>query len=1182
MYKIYERILCAPPGRVRKFLYVMKLTIFLIFAAIMQVSASSYGQQVSLHRKNAAMEEVLKDIMKQTGYNILWQPDKMKSAKPVNVNFKNLRIEQAFETLMLGQPFSYTIENQTIVIGVKPSSMLDMALDKLKDYWRSIDVKGRVVDENDRAMPGVTVRIKNTGKGVITDENGQFQLSGVAESTDIVISYVGYQPIELKALADLGTIKMQLASKGLDEVTVSTGYQTLPLERSTGSYGIVSQKSLNQRMETNILDRLEGTVPGLYMQNGTVTIRGLSTLYGNQQPLYVVDGFPYEGDLSYINPADVLNVTVLKDAAAASIYGTRAANGVIIITTRLGSARKLHINYNSTLFVTPIPDRSYLNLMNSNEMVDLQQELFNTRHPSYDDNIKRYAQPKAITALYQFEQGEITKTQLDATLNNLRGLDGWNQIENEMLQKMFKQQHSFSASGGSEFNQFSTGIYYIGNRGYNKGTKDEQVNVNLRDQAKIFKWLTADVGIVANLSSVKSKVLGGMDYLYNMPYEVLRNEDGNTVAWNEGKSAYEIARLKGLGLLDETFNPLDQWNNGDFNYNSNYVRLQGGVNVKFMEGLNLDVKYQTERGGSHSKTYHSKAYYRVSNMINNATQIQNGNVIKNVPDGGQLYDTRGDSKSYTLRTQLNYDQTYGSKHHFTALAGAEQRAVAQSSTSLHRMGYSDNNLTFKPINEVALASLSNTQAIEGFYSYNYSQYNYLRAPEDRYVSLYGNAGYTYDDKYNLTGSIRVDNSNLFGTDPKYRYLPLWSVGGSWRISNEAFMKQVGWVDALNLRATYGLSGNVAKNVGPFLQAMPGFNFETGAPVTEIVSPPNKSLRWEKTAVTNIGVDFGFLKNRLSGTIDVYNRKTTDLLGLRRTDPTNAYQSALVNYGSLHNRGFELGLNTENIRSRNFSWQSRLAYSHNRNKMTEISTANESVYGYTNGDGMEKLGYPIKSIFNFRYAGLNPENGTVRVFDKDGNIVESYDPQTGYVESMTDVNGLAFGGTLLPSYTIGFTNSFGYKQFSVNVMIIANGGNVIRDAVPTMIQKANFSRNLDRRAANFWRKPGDENRPDIMPAPDLNNSASSYQQSIWAMNDRNTLKADYVKVRDISMRYDFGPMLLEKTGISSAKLTFQVQNPFSWYRNDKGLDPEAYSRTASEFSRTLPVSRVYMVGIDVTF
>lgn len=1185
MYKIYKRILCDPPGRVKEILLIMRLTIFILILTMLQVSASSFGQRVSLHQKNIGLEEVFRKIMNQTGYNVLWQPDKLKAAKPVTVSFEQMKLDRALDLVLENQPFTYLIDNNTIIIKAKDQGLSDVIMGVIEGVFNNINVRGRVLDEHKNPLAGVTIRVKGTNRTTITNENGFFELSRLTEDAVLLISFIGYVPVELKATADLRAIQLLPGTEGLQEVMISTGYQTLPLERSTGSYGVVTEKTLNARMETNILERLEGTVPGLFMYNGAVTIRGLSTLYGNQSPLYVVDGFPYEGGLSYINPADVVNVTVLKDAAAASIYGTRAANGVISITTRLGSARKLTVNYNSTVFITPLPDFSYLNLMNSREVVDLQTELFNIRHPDYNEFVMRNAQPKAIEALYKYSQISnptvAQKSELDATLDHLRSLDGPKQIRETMMQTSIKQQHTFSASGGNEINQFNVGLYYLGNRGYNKDGKNESLNITVRDQVKVFKWLTAEVGMSSNFGKSSSLAVNGMEFTTRLPYEILQDENGNRVNWNERKSQYEIDRLVGLGLLDESYNPLNEQERGRNVGESTFIRLQGGFNAKIIPGLSLDLKYQTERLSYFSNSILDKDAFLVKNMINDATVIDKGTIIRNVPLGGQIFESRGNNKSYTLRAQLNFDKKFGDKHQFTALAGAEKRAVAEAATSLHRMGYNDNNLQFLPVNTLLLADIKNTQAIGGLFNYTDNTYNNFRYVEDRYVSVYANAGHTYDNKYNLTGSIRVDNSNLFGTDPKYRYLPLWSVGASWRLSNEKFLSHTSWIDNLNLRATYGLSGNVAKTVGPFLQARSGFNPEAGTTATEIIYPPNKSLRWERTAVTNIGLDFGILNNRISGTLDVYNRKSTDLLGERKTDPTNAFQTALINYGSLNNKGYEIGLNTDNIRKANFRWSSRITYSHNKNKMTDISTQNETVYNYTTGYGIEKVGYPMKSIFNFRYAGLDPVNGSTMVYDKAGNVVKNYNQQGDYVPNMTDIQGLVYSGTLLPTYTIGFTNTFNYKNLSLNVMIIANGGNVIRDAVPQLLSTSNFSRNMDKRALNFWRKPGDENIPGVMPAPDLEGSRDFYFQAIWFASDQNTVKADYIKVRDISLRYDFAS-LLKATKVSSAKLSLQVQNPLHWYRNSRGIDPEAQYADPSYVSKTLPVTPVYMLGLDITF
>jgi hypothetical protein len=430
--------------------------------------------------------------------------------------------------------------------------------------------------------------------------------------------------------------------------------------------------------------------------------------------------------------------------------------------------------------------------------------------------------------------------------------------------------------------------------------------------------------------------------------------------------------------------------------------------------------------------------------------------------------------------------------------------------------------------------------------------------------------------------VRVDDSNLWGTDPKYRHLPLWSAGASWRISQEDFMSNLFWLNNLNLRATYGSGGNTARQTGPYLIVNSGYFYETDGIATNIVSPPNKSLRWEKTITTNIGLDFAVLKNRISGSFDFYTRKTTDLLGEKPTDPTNAFPSALINYGSVDNKGFEIALNTVNIEKKDLSWNSRISFSKNKNRMTEIAPRSALLVEYLQGYGMQRKGYAMNSIFNFRSAGLDPTNGTPMVYDKDGKVVTNYDQNGNIVTKMTDLDGLVYGGTLDPTYTVGFMNSVRFKRFTFTMMIIANGGNVIRDAIPGALNNAAFSRNMDRRALNYWKKPGDEKLPDVQPAPALNSTSDYYVQYLWFATDANTMKADYIKVRNIGLSYDFASHLSKLTKISGATFLLQVQNPFSWFRNDKDLDPEAYSVASDGASRTLPVMPVYMIGVNVTF
>ncbi|QEH41419.1 SusC/RagA family TonB-linked outer membrane protein [Chitinophaga sp. XS-30] len=1167
-----------------KMLRIMRFTSTLLLAISLHVSASTFSQSITFSGRDVPMKKLFATIKKQTGFVVWGKSELLQRAGTVSVSVQNMPLARFLDLVVKDQPFNYKIADNTIMLYSKPVYATGLNMSPESES----PVTGRVTDSTGVPLIGATVLVMGTNQSTITNTTGNFTLS-VTAGNILRISFIGFKTREIPVTSamletgNIGNIVLPAISSTLTElnVTANTGYQSIPKERATGSFSVITEETLGARMETSIMDRLEGTVPGLFMQNGEVNIRGLSTLYGNQRPLYVVDGFPYEGDLNFLNPADVVNVTVMKDAAAASIYGTRAANGVISITTRHGSNRKLTVNYSSTAFFTAKPDAGYMNLLNSSQMVDLQRETFNMWHPTYNDAIRRAGQPKAMEALYNHEQGLIDEMELNTILDNLRKADGQSQVEDLLMRSRIKHRHAFSVSGGNDIHQYNIMMNYTGDRDYGLRTRTEDINIGLKDRIKVFEWLDAEIGAFTNIRDNTFSTEFPDTYYRGMPYEIFRNPDGSPVPVTKLKSPYEIERLKSIGLYDETFYPLEELDKAGFSNSANYFRLQGGFTVKIISGLTLDLKYQTERGSSYSKSYYASDSYYTKNMINDAAQLINGELVKNVPDGGRLFETRGSSKSYTARAQLNYDKRISPKHHLSALAGMERRAIVNSSTSVFKMGYNDNNLQYLPVDEIALGNLKGTQSLTSTFSWRYNQNNNFNYTEDRYISAYANAGYTFNGKYNVTGSVRIDNSNLFGTDPRYRYVPLWSVGASWRLTEEDFMKDISWLNSLSIRSTYGLGGNVARTVGPYLQARSTFFSEANATATDIIYPPNKLLRWERTATTNVGIDFTVLNNRVSGSIDYYIRNTTDLLGEKAIDPTNAFPSALINYGSLNNKGIELALNTRNIVKQHFTWSSTLSISFNKNRMTEINTLGETYLVLTGGYGVNRIGYPMDAVFSFRSAGLDPTNGSMRVYDAAGKVVTNYDQTGTIVANMTDINGLVYSGTLRPKYTSGFTNSFSYKQLSLSIMIIANGGHVMRDVVPAL-NYGSLNRNVDARAMNFWRQPGDENIPGMAPAPDLKGNGGSYYTLIWYASDQNVLKADFVKVRDIALSYNFAPMLSRIKKLSSAKLTLQVQNPFRWVNNSVGIDPEAYEIASQYANRRLPVMPVYMAGIDITF
>lgn len=1152
--------------------------VFSLCCLMMIACTGLYAQSgISVNFKNAPLKTVLEDISRQSKYRFVYTEELKVYDIKVSIESQNETPDKLFANLFTPVGITYVIKGSHVILGLKKQGV-----QRGLQSGPSVKITGKVTDETGEPLPGVTIQNKATKKLAASDIDGNYSID--AREGDL-LSFVSIGMADYQLLAGKGSIlnvNMKPNAIALDDVVV-TGYQTISKERAAGSFATLTTKQMATRLETNILDKFEGLVPGLFVNNGQISIRGISTLYGNQAPLYVVDGFPYEGDIEHLNSSDIVNVTILKDAAAASIYGARAANGVIVITTKAGRSGKVAINFNTSFFITTLPDVSYLNLMSSADIVDLQQELFNMGHLNNGYSLQRATKPKALQALYDHEEGLISDIQLNETLNSLKKLDHREQIEDLLLQNKFKQQYNLSLSGGNDKNKYYASINYIGNRGYDKGGNTKNVNINIKDQIQITKWLSADLGISSSLDHNTNAPLNALSYFtMNMPYEVLKDEKGELTSWSKFKSEKEMERLRGLGLYDETYNPLTDRKYVSGSGKSNYIRLQGALNVKFMEGLNLNLMYQTEMGASKSKTVYGKESYYAKKTINDAAQIKNGEIIKNVPDGGQVFENRGDHKSYTLRAQLNFNRLFAQKHQVTAIAGAERRAVSASSTTSHKFGYNEANLQYISVNAKDLANIKGTQSIYDTYSYNEAANNVFTDAEDRYISFYANAGYTYNNKYSITGSVRVDDSNLFGSDPKYRYLPMWSAGVNWNIKKESFLEKAAWLDKLNIRLTYGINGNVVRKVGPFLQAQNLYNPDALDVSTRILYPPNKSLRWEKTAVTNIGVDFAFLGNRLSGTLDYYYKKSTDLLGEKELDPTNAFTSSLMNYGSMKNQGVEVGLSSVNIRTRNFTWSTGLNVSYNKNKITEITSLVDNVLTYVSGFGSNKVGYPMDAVFNYRWAGLNPENGTPLIYDKDGKIIKNCDDSGKPVCNVKDPEDLVYSGTLMPTYTIGFNNTFAYKGLSLSIYIIANGGNVLRDAVPMVHANGNFDRNLPVSAKKFWRKPGDEKIPGMMPAADVNRNGSSDYASLWFSADANTIKADYIKVRNITLSYDMPCDKFFRNFLSGARLSFQVQNPFKWVANDRGLDPEAYSAGSLYANRELPLAQCYILGLDITF
>ncbi|MES2652223.1 MAG: SusC/RagA family TonB-linked outer membrane protein [Bacteroidota bacterium] len=1144
----------------------MKLTTVILIVATLQVSANSFAQKVSLSKKDATLVEVFSQIKLQTGYDFLFNASTLKDAKMVTIHVKNMELKDALDKIFEGQSLTYTIENKSVVVSKKAPSLLERTSARL-----AIDVKGVVLDQvNGNPLAGASIKIKGSNKGTTTNDLGEFSLQGVDEKAIIVISFVGYTSKEIAANQQSPiTIRLAVKPHELAEVSimVSTGYQQIPKERATGSYGTVTQKDLVGKLQTNILDRLEGQVTGLTSYKGAIQVRGRSTLAGTIAPLYVVDGIPYEGQIDAINPSDVVSVNILKDATAASIYGARSANGVIVITTKMGVTGPLRVSYNASTKFTPLPDTDYNNLLSSSEFVDFQQTLFKlspgTISPGlYTNEVRQLFYDRAAS--------KITEAELQTQLNIYRNRDRNGQLVDELLRKnAIDQQHNLSLSGGTAKHRYALSVNYLQEAPFERAQTNDRIGYNFKNSLDITPWLRLDAGVLGSITKADyNNGFSGMGVYTGAgkaSYLLFKDENGNKLPWYQAKSQTELNRLTGLGLLDESYYPLDELNNQHYQSNDKYQNFNIGANFKLVKGLTFDLKFQKEIGSNFQKQFYSKDSWFVRTMINNATQIKAGEIIQNIPTGGQIKEVRGDRNSHTLRAQLNYNKVEG-LHEIAVIGGAEQRKVSSSSTAMYKVGYDDNSLSFKPIDEKLISRLTNTEALNGTFIYNNMGTGFFYN-ENRYVSFYGNASYTYNRRFTASASIRMDQSNLFGTDPKYQYRPLWSAGGSYLISEN----QLEWLDRLSVRATYGINGNIAKQSGPYLTVFDtGINDFINEPASQVTFPPNSGLRWEKTHVTNLGIDFNLFKSALSGSIEFYNKSTTDLLKSRVADPTLGWTELTVNYGDMYNRGVELSLNSRNIKTENFSWRTAMNFSYNKNKLTRIENTNGAPIYYIQANQIRE-GKPLNGLYSIRWAGLD-NTGAPQAYDRNGKLVKSF-------ASLT-LEDLQYAGTTLPPYAASLSNYFKYKNFDLSFMFIYYGGHVMRGMFADYIVGTGISANSDKLTANFWQKPGDELDPSKAPA--FRQNVSANLKNLWLAADKHVEKGDYLKLRDISLGYELPEKAIQKYGMSNMRISCQIQNAWRWAANSQGLDPEVWNGTSTTPSRgTLPAT-TYTLGLSVNF
>ena len=1156
--------LMALPG-VKQHFRVMKLTVLLMSVCLLQVSAITKAQ-VYLTTKGEDLQKVLKSVSRQSGYDFVYTTAELKNLKTGPITLKNASIEAALKACFEGQPLIYEIADKTVMVKKKQS-----LIEKLNGFFQAIEVTGKVTDEQGQPLPGATVKIKGGTQTTTTDERGAFVLHQVDPGATLLISFVGFQPVELKASEVKGNITMRMLNNALTEVTVSTGYQSLLKERAPGAYDQVGQDVLANRPVSNPSTALQGLVAGMQGKenaDGSVSflVRGSSSMYGERSPLLVVDGFPVaKNDFSTINPNDIESVTVLKDAAAASIWGARAANGVIVIATKKSRSGKTGLTVNASAF-TRISERTDLNELVPNatsaEQISLERMAFKNRWVfretagSFPNDLT-----KSLTLgqelLYANKNGQLSTTAMNAGLDSLSRISNQGQISDLLLRRAVLSQYNVDFSMLGEKSKSYASLLFEDNKTRYQNTGHHRYGLNFSNEYKFTDFLTFNFGLYLQYNEQNSSGATLTELKSLSPYETLLKPDGSYAV---NLNTFNRTVLSGLPLndfpyADLSYNLLREVRGRNFKTQDYNGRIQAGFNLRIIPGLNFDTKLQYERGKTDVDNYYSEDTFYARSLVDQNIEYDPATKTVGrqfVPKGGIDQNSNANAASYVFRNQLNFIRDLGNKHSINAIAGME---ISQYRTDTRQnpwlYGYYPDKLqsTLPPYGYGS--SLEPLLDIYGYDTELPGGSTVLDYGLDRYVSYYGNAAYTYDRKYTISGSIRTDASNYITRTPSLRWAPLWSVGALWNLKEERFAENISWLDRLSLRVTHGRNGNVEKSTSTntLLNVSTSPNATTGTITALIADNGNPTLRWEKTTTTNLGIDYVLFKGKLYGKIDLYNKIGKDITGVVALPAAAGTTSQKFNNAGITNRGIELELGTNlKLPGIPVMYTTSLNYAYNKN------VVNDLYYPALNAAQMLDIpnafvqGRPINPVYSLTYGGTIA--GVPQVVGPNGQ------PSTfnGYtLLSGPGSQFLNYEGTTIPPHTAGWYNTFSYRNLSLSVLLIGKFVGVYRNDT----YNYNFAYVGSRKTiANRYISDVYAGRTDIPPFPNPNESNIYLWNQYFPYLSGLVEGSSYIECKEVMLSYTLPAAALQKTKLRNVKVFAQLRDlGLVWTANKNGYNPD---------------------------
>lgn len=986
------------------------------------------------------------------------------------------------------------------------------------------------------------------------------------------------------------------------EEVIITGFQKIEKSKLTSAVSTVKLAEVEQKAVASIDQMLQGKISGVFVmpQSGTpgqiapMRIRGTASISGPVNPLWVIDGVPLEGNeapdynagedinllknysIAGINPDDIEDITVLKDASATAIYGARAANGVILVTTKSGKKGRMRVNLSSNTFVNFRPNFNRLNLLNSDQKVDLELAM-----AAREDLIYRNANGAVMRILrangdrYNFIDGgfsaisELSQNQI----NDLRKTNtNWGKL---LFQNAINQQHTLSLSGGNDFYKYYTSFGYYDEESTVIGDRFSRYNITAKNDFKISPKLDVSLGIYGTHTTQRSFLSDSGSYTapshYSRtanPYLAPFDENGNYIY---DRDINYVEKLSGDDIKIP-YNYMEERNNTNYKMVTQSIKSILDVNYKILRPLKYRMQLGLQFDNSKTERYANQETYFLRKLRENS--VSGNSYI--IPLGDYYNEANDRTFSYNLKNILEYSPRFG-LNDFNFLLGSEISRVLNTGSNSQVYGYNTKSKTSIPLN-IPASQYSNARYRP------FSDYE----NENAFASFFGTASYTYDNRYTIFGSVRYDGTNLFGTDYKKKWNPIWAISGAWNIKRERFLEDNATISLLKLRASYGLQGNIIKNTSPHFTGK--YNTATILNITEDIitdeGAPNPKLRWEKTRTIDLGLDFGLWNNRLNFIFDVYKRKGTDILSYKNLPYETGFAFQPINWAEISNKGFELSISSLNIDRDDFSWSTTFNISANRSKIDRVQSSQNPFL--PSGEG-----YPINSVWGFKVAGLDAD-GVPTFYDKSGAVLSMvdffklYDEWAdffpGYMSaseySAEEMKALySHLGDRDPKFYGGITNNFRYKNWDLSVAASFN----IEKTV--MGNPAYHFTSIDR-GLNFTTAILDAGNtlPSIIGQETIfdglvyNYLVGKDSANINSYLDIWSKKMSFVRINSIKLGYSLPADMLKGLGANSLRLSLEGRNLFVFGTNYDGyFDPETYGNIYAS-----PVQKSVVFGLNIGF